>query len=335
MPFIDDILNYDSLSIVGLEKNTGKTTCLNYVLKEMHKRGKKIAVTSIGIDGENVDQVKGTHKPEIEIYDGMYFVTSEKHYHQRKVISEIVDLSSKRTSLGRLVTAKSISTGKIVFSGPTDTFWLKEIIRELELYKLDATIVDGALSRLSLGSPAVTQSMILTTGAALSANMKQLVKKTSFVHTLINLEEFETKDKESLLKKEQGIWAIDKLGNVQSLDIPSVFLLEKNKDRLFQYGNRIFVSGMISDKLLNFLRVQKNIGDIELIVKDFSKIFISHETFHQFVKSGGKIKVLLKTNLIAVCVNPVSPEGYKLNSNQLCAELQEKLNIPVYDIKRI
>ena len=51
MTFIDDILNYDSLSIVGLQKNTGKTVSLNYVLDRLPIYRKRFAVTSIGIDG--------------------------------------------------------------------------------------------------------------------------------------------------------------------------------------------------------------------------------------------------------------------------------------------
>ena len=52
MHIIDDILRYQSLSIVGLEKNTGKTECLKYVLERIPLEHKHIAVTSIGIDGE-------------------------------------------------------------------------------------------------------------------------------------------------------------------------------------------------------------------------------------------------------------------------------------------
>ena len=36
LPFINDILRYDSLSIVGLEKNTGKTECLKYACQELN-----------------------------------------------------------------------------------------------------------------------------------------------------------------------------------------------------------------------------------------------------------------------------------------------------------
>ena len=57
MTFIDDILKYNSLSIVGLQKNTGKTVSLNYVLDRLPIERKRIAVTSIGIDGETTDQV--------------------------------------------------------------------------------------------------------------------------------------------------------------------------------------------------------------------------------------------------------------------------------------
>ena len=63
MTFIDDILNYDSLSIVGLQKNTGKTVSLNYVLDRLPVERKRIAVTSIGIDGETTDQVTRSARP--------------------------------------------------------------------------------------------------------------------------------------------------------------------------------------------------------------------------------------------------------------------------------
>ena len=76
VPFIDDILRYDSLSIVGLEKNTGKTECLKYVLDRLPLQHKRIAVTSIGIDGETVDQVTRTQKPEIVLRAPMVHIAS-------------------------------------------------------------------------------------------------------------------------------------------------------------------------------------------------------------------------------------------------------------------
>ena len=56
MSFVDRILTCKTLSITGMAKNTGKTVTLNYLLEQLRLRGKAVAVTSIGIDGEKTDK---------------------------------------------------------------------------------------------------------------------------------------------------------------------------------------------------------------------------------------------------------------------------------------
>ncbi|MCZ4693583.1 hypothetical protein DWB61_00625 [Ancylomarina euxinus] len=335
MPFIKEIEKYRSLSIVGLEKNTGKTECLNYVLSRLSGSTKQIALTSIGIDGENSDLVTQTHKPEIEVHEGMIFVTSELHYQKKKVLAEILDVSSQTTSLGRLVTAKAKSSDKVMISGPASNAAIKDLISQMRNFNVDITLVDGALSRKSLGSPAVTDAMILATGAALSANIPQLVYKTNYTYDLISLKAVGDELKERLLPIQKGIWTISEEGELFDLEIESVLLIEKAKDKLFTQGNRIFVNGAITDKFLNFLRIQKQIKEIEIIVRDFTRIFASPETYYAFIKRGGRIKVLQKTKLIAVCINPVSPDGYCLNSDELKQAMEEKLKLPIYNVREL
>ncbi len=335
MPFTNNILQHKSLSIVGMEKNTGKTECLNYVLQRLKGSGKNLAITSIGIDGESVDQVTLTQKPEIELFENVVFITSEKHYKQRKLTSEILHVSDRRTSLGRLVTAKTVSTGKVILSGPTNTSWLKENINQMSQFGIDLTIVDGALSRKSLGSPAITECMILNTGAAVSTHLPTLIKKTQFIHQLIQIPAFGSLAADQLMDVEQGLWAIDEHHEIHNLEIPSVFLLEQFKDKMFQYGHTIYAPGAIGDKLLDFLRVQKQCNKTILVVKDYTRLFVSKESYLAFLKKGGTIKVLLKTKLIAVCVNPTSPSGFLFNSEELCQKMSEALDIPVYDVRKI
>lgn len=152
---------------------------------------------------------------------------------------------------------------------------------------------------------------------------------------LINIEQFKNPISEKLLSIEKGIWAIDQENQLIDLEIPSSLLLSKFKSNLFAHGSTIFVSGIITDMILDMLRVQKNIKETTLVVKDFTKIFATPESFTAFVKKGNKIKVLLKTKLIAVCVNPVSPEGYVIDSQILQNALSENLGIPVYDVFKI
>ena len=43
---------YSSISVIGLAKNTGKTTTLNYIIDEAKKNtGLKLGITSTGWDG--------------------------------------------------------------------------------------------------------------------------------------------------------------------------------------------------------------------------------------------------------------------------------------------
>ncbi len=335
MPFIDEILKYKSLSIVGLEKNTGKTESLNYILRRLSQKNIVVALTSIGIDGESRDQVCQTPKPEIEVYPGTIFITTEKHYLQRRIVSEILDVSQSYTSLGRLITARAISSDKVLISGPPDTNGLKILIKQMEQWGVDITIIDGALSRLSLGSPAVTEATVLATGAALSVNIPELVRKTKFVHDLIELPEVSSTLKDKLIAIEKGVFAIDENEKIHDLGIPSVLMIEKVKDKLLCHGNRIFVTGATSDKLFNFLRIQKGVAETTLIVKDFTRIFTAPEAYYAYIKKGGKVMVTQKTKLAAVCINPVSPKGFTLNSKELQTALQESLNIPVYDVKKL
>lgn len=368
MPFVDEILKYKSLSIVGLEKNTGKTECLNYVLKRLEGSGHRLALTSIGVDGEKVDRVTGTSKPETDLYESLIFITSEKHYRQRRLTAEILEISDRSTALGRLVTARALSKGKVMFSGPADTTWLRQIIKKMDAYQVDTTIVDGAISRLSPGSPAVTDSMILNTGAAVSANIPRLISHTRFVVELVKLPLFEgvigtsetsatgvigdykegsnllseshlshqsqQSHNDILLSRESGIFAIDENVILHDLNIPSVFLLKDHEHDLFRHGNTLFVTGAVSDRMLDFIRMQKSFRNTTLIIRDFTRLFVKPETYHAFINSGHSIRVLLRTKLLAVCFNPVSPEGYVLNSAELCAGLSEALQIPVYDIKK-
>lgn len=335
MPFVQDILKYRSLSIVGLEKNTGKTVCLNYLLRRLDEMQVSTAVTSIGVDGEQVDSVFATAKPEIRLYEGMQFVTSERHYLLRQLVSRILAVDERRTALGRLLTAEVVVPGKILLSGAATTAVLRQQISQARDRGVHLTVVDGALSRLSLASPTVTDAMILATGAAVSPNLKILVSKTRFVFNLIKIPEAEDCIKENLQSIESGLWAVDSDGLPHDLGIASVFLLDKHEEGLFRYGNTLFASGAVSDRLLKYLASRPNIKDITLIARDFTKLFITPEVYAEYTRRGGRIQVLQRSNLVAICFNPTSPQGYRLNSQEACRVLSDTLETPVYDVKMI
>ena len=300
MPFVHELLKYRSVAVVGMEKNCGKTECLNYILRRLPSDGPGVCVTSIGLDGERTD--------------GMFFATSETHYRSRRLVSEIVDVSGETTALGRLITAKVALEGKVILSGPSSTLSLRRWMDSISGFGIGLTIIDGALSRKSSASPAVSEAMVLATGAALSCSMPALVDRTAFCVEMIRLPEVDEQ----------------KLPEEQTLTVSSM----AQEVELAPEVRRIEVSGALTDRLLARLLTERRLPDIEVAVADFTRIFISPDSWRRFVRAGGRLRVHRRTALLAVCVNPLAPNGYRLDSDLLCRTLSDKIQLPVYDIRR-
>lgn len=333
MPFVERVFDYQSVAFVGMDKNSGKTEVLNYFLKMAAKYSQKIAITSIGIDGESTDQVTKTSKPELFLNKGSLFITSEYFYNKRKLISKVVDVSNESTPLGRLVTAEVLEQGRVILAGPCSTISLKRHIDRLICCGAELVLVDGALSRLSLASPAITQAMILCTGAVLSHNIDEIVRKTAYTVSLISTEEFNTNRKSEINAIERGVYAINDDKEID-LEIDSIFFIDGAKNRLFEHGYTIFFTGVVNDSLFDFISKQKFASEVKIVVRDFTKIFASKKSYDIFKSRGAKLYVLNSSELLAVCVNPVSPKGYVLDSDEICDKLKKKINVLVCDVKK-
>lgn len=331
MSFISEIQKFKSLSIVGLEKNTGKTVCLNYILERLPSSGYSVAVTSIGIDGESKDQVTGTQKPEIVLKEGTIFSTSEVFYARRRLLSELLEITNERSSLGRIVTARVLRRGKVLLSGPSSAQALKRWVKGVEKFSPNLTIVDGALSRLSSASPVVSESLILTTGAAYSVDMATLVRRTKFIVELVGLDRAE-EIRSAFDDKESGVWGLDDKGELIDFHLESSLTIDNSKEDITGRSRAVYVAGALTDRFLKMIADSRRVKEITLVVRDFTKIFVTEEAYRSFLKRGGCIKVLQKSRLIAVCVNPVSPRGIVLDSDKLCEKMYEAVKVPVYDI---
>ncbi len=329
MPLIDSILEHKTISIVGMYKNTGKTETLNYILGRL-PISTSVAITSIGIDGERIDLVSNTAKPEILLRSGSIFATAESLYNLKSGTCEIINISRDSTALGRVITARIIYDSKVIISGASSSCGLRQWIDMVEGFGTDITLIDGALSRLSSASPAICEAMILTTGAALCSNISTLVSKTAYTIELIRLPRAKSWILDKLRGISSGIWGIDGSGNVKQLPIDSAFSVSNFNQQIVKEYRYIFISGAITDRFIK--EISQWVKGITIVVQDFSRIFISEMEYRRFIHSGGNIEVLNCSKLLAITVNPTSPSGYNLDSQRLCDTLSQRIQLPVYDI---
>lgn len=335
MPFVEKLVSCRSLSIVGMSKNAGKTETLNYVLRRLVSEGQRsLAVTSIGIDGERRDQVSQTDKPEITFTEGITFATSEKHYLERRLMSEVIDVSPERTALGRLVIGRALGSGKLLISGPSTTDGIIRFIDQMQRLGIDLTLIDGALSRLSLASPAVTDGMILATGAAVSTDLDELLRRTKALYRLIRLPRIASSDLAARLSTlPLGVYGISETGEVEDLGLQSALVIPRAYLSRIQHFPTLYVSGAINERLFEALRLKD--GAVRLIARDFTRIFTDDLSVSKFIRAGGRLEVLYATRLLAVTVNPLAPSGFCLDSARLRAQMSEALGVSVYDVKQL
>ena len=115
-----------TMSIVGMCKNAGKTTMLNWLLTGGHLRG-TLGLTSIGRDGESTDVVTGTEKPGIFVREGTLIATAKDMLRLGDVTKEILMTTGIPTPLGEVVILRARSAGYVQLAGPSITLYLIHI----------------------------------------------------------------------------------------------------------------------------------------------------------------------------------------------------------------
>ena len=94
---------YKTLSIVGMAKNAGKTTAMNYLIEEAMDDGIVLGITSIGRDGESQDLVTGTEKPRIYLDQDTIVTVPTQLYELADAGMEILKKTRFSTPLGDLL----------------------------------------------------------------------------------------------------------------------------------------------------------------------------------------------------------------------------------------
>ena len=133
--------------LVGNKKNAGKTTFLNYALKQVREVVSPTFFT-IGIDGETSDLIFDTPKPKVYTEIGDFVVTSDAMVNKSDALFEIIHVFPYKTVLGRLVLVKTLRSGTVELVGAEDNKQLTEIVDFLRSLNTENTIlIDGAASR--------------------------------------------------------------------------------------------------------------------------------------------------------------------------------------------
>lgn len=337
MGLLYDLKNkYKTVSIVGMAKNAGKTTALNYLIEEAMDEGIRLGITSTGRDGENTDLVTGTDKPKVYLDMGTIVSVPRMLYELAETGLEILRLTEYRTSVGEILLCRVAESGYVQIAGPVITADSKKMCKEMEALGAELILIDGAIDRKSIAAPDSSDAIILSTGAVLSRNMKRVVEQTAHIVGLCGLE---TLEEERVLEEIQRRRNDEKIlifssEGVESPDIKTGLGSGRFVDEAIgKDGEYVYLPGAITKSVLSEIS-PRNIKQVQFIVKDPTKIFIDDISWQQLRKKGIRLKVLENIEVAAVTVNPFAPGGYSFDHKVLRDAMQAIIpQIPVIDVR--
>jgi hypothetical protein len=286
-------------AIVGLAKNAGKTTVLNFLAKSLAASGFRPGIASIGRDGEGVDILTLKKKPRIHLPPGCSCVTTDR---LAPLGLELLEQLGGRGVLGTpgIYRCGPGNHVQVELAGVNRIEAMARAVSRLGEYS-SPVIVDGALDRRTQGSPALSDGVFLATGATVGNTVELVVRRTMEQIVLLMLPQ---------RSGDGGDGAAS-----EALAIP----------------------GAVTDRKVRRAIAAGFAG--ELIADDWTRIFLTSPTLRLLAGRGVRLAVRSSARLLAVTVNPHNPMGPDLPAAELLGSMRDALaasgvDVPCLDILR-
>lgn len=329
-----------SLAIIGLSKNAGKTTTLNHLIRafDQERPDRVLALTSVGVDGEEEDVVTGGVKPRIYVPEGSLIATATDSLRRADAVLDIRRLSGITGPFGEIAIARAVTAGYVELAGPSVAAELKlceKLFREEE--KECLFIVDGALSRRSPAGGGITEAAILAVSPFHERDAQKLLRLCKQQVHLLSLPCPDQARKDRFLRFSEArpqyrAVAEDRNGNLRGYaaetllgddDWPSEFLDEKDQS--------LFLRGAVTDRVFRPL-LKRSGRKLLLIVEDGTRLFISPSSLEEAERAELRIEVLHPISLRMISLNPMREDGSLADSAELLRLFESELDLPVRDL---
>lgn len=336
-----------TVGMAGTAKNTGKTTTTRMLLEHFQGLGVSLGITSIGYDGESVDNITGLPKPRIKMVRGDLAAVSESCLGVSSAKLKVLDRMDITTPLGRIVCGRVMKEGLLVVAGPNQSRHLRVIRQWMDGQGAGLVIVDGALNRIA---PMVeTDGFILCTGASHSTDIDRLALEAHSIGVICNLPGVVEVPGPLTAGGKSILW--DREGRIMASLPASLFDPGPlaGISGLFRDSAGFYCPGVLSKQCLGILGDLGTAEGMMFVFEDPVKVMLSGDVIsaHRFVEKalmkGARVGYRRPLPLLAVTVNPFYPNyrygthDYKpsfVNGDLLLSRVRATAGIPVFDVVR-
>ena len=287
-----------------------------------------IAITSIGLDGEETDTITNLPKPQIHVKQFTIIATAYDCIREGNIIHERTGIM---TPLGEIVIIEAEKDQDILLAGPSTKKDMIQVIKILKKYRPDKVFIDGALFRKSLASTAVSDAVIIATGASLSDSMNAVVEETVDIVEQFSVDEV-SPGVRKLISDENcvidEVWAVYHIEDIWIQSRP-----HQLKKYITLDTTHLYLKGALTDKIVQTLiEIREQINKLSIVVTDASHILCSSKYYRKLAKMNVDIKVMHKSHLLFVTYNPTSPYLYQFNNDKFKKLLEKSIEYPCINV---
>lgn len=322
-----------TIGIIGTSKNAGKTTLLNHLIREYHELHRRIGIVSVGVDGEKHDAWSGLPKPPILVAPDMLVATSRLAIEEADARFEILEKIKDSTLGHEVYLVRTVKGGRVKLAGTPSLHEIKRVLQGFTRNGAEIQLVDGAYDRVATANPYLSEGIILVVGASFHRSLSVItarVRELLFRFTLPTPPVALSPELLQLVDAGKALWVDMANDQVTPLDYP----LRAGWTMGLQ-GKEAFlvVPGSCTSRILQELMRLEPIPAI--VVHDGTRLFAGWEDLTAYYRRGGRIYARLPIRLLGIAINPYSPDGYQLDSDEMMVQMKQiSGDLPVFDVGR-
>jgi len=351
--------------IVGLSKNAGKTTFLNWLMEKSSFAVKGVITT--GRDGEDLDILEKVRKPRVSIPVGTIFTVRACELQRLSGFLEVLEKLPFKAGGENIWLVRTDTTLEVEIVGPPSVVEQIETARRILSHGAEHVFIDGSLDRKAIGSSPLVDSLIIT-GSPVIGALPVLKKGYKNLYDLTGIEEATgllTADKLEGLRSEDHIRILfnplkksirdrkqeDKIGDelvgellVKSPEwvrLPFKTLLGHEKELLNllkSKGRRpflIYVPGSLTERSFQLLKgTIQELPGLKIIVKHPFHIQVTEQSLH-WLKQKNLLLTLKRMEIAGLIVNSFAVNGNHIDCEQFRRSIREEFHLPVVDVMEV
>ena len=290
---------------------------------------KRVAVSSIGMDGEALDSVSMLPKPSILLTTGSLVASAMDCVRASEARLKVVGHTGIQTGLGEIVLARVTSPGACLVAGPSTVQGMEQAVAALKGFGAEKVFIDGAFARASHSMAA--DALVVVVGAHDGVLMPQVVENARLLIARFSLAEAGAAFQ--FLTDEASVGWLDGAMGFHPLPLPSALGQEEGLlDQLPKEAGWLWLPGALGPAFAKAFVKRRAEHRCGLLLRSPLSLVAEGQTLRNLFLLERPIRVLQGLRLAFVAVNPFSPAGHRFDSAAFKTALSEITDLPLINV---